>query len=885
MMCFVFCFILSVSVSGLTDKPTWIIEETSNNSIHGLDRNETSESSFVITESIKGERDNDSVDKTLNFTTLTGNNGNNLDTGLPGRDSQVSLTENNEVFQLPAKWKNICTLQGTEVYKSEFTTETQLRVIKCTVSPEYSHLLNLKELNDVRNTSTDVKLSVEIQCLGYASVSISWPMKVWNLYKLFTRDCTIQDHYSDFSSANLDTIPDSIRVIEFINNVIMIPLSLFSQLLTKVDEFSKEYNCGHEETIEQLIMINQTEDFIIDVTEFPDILVASEEYMKDVRRIKHTCDFKHLMVIDESQSTSQSTYKLQVLIQHSIFDQLRIFNQSRSYIKSLKEPILHWSVHFPGLEIFDLSWNNISGLYRFEVPVHANPTTITTINLQHNNISMISIKQLNRLKLMPMMFLDLRNNPMDCTCGEDIEELLNYIHTGLHKSISSFVNYSYLADLQCATPSHLKGIKLGDLQVTDTCHIETSKEYFVVPIVILIVAVLILIITLFLVLRYRQDIQIILFTRFDIIMPCQSRADDIDKTYDAFVSYSSNEEDWIEEFFENLEKKPSGSSSYPFRFCMHHRDFIPGKTIFDNVIKSVESSRHTIILLSKHYLGSEFCLYEFQEAFRQSVMEQKRHLIIVMMEDIPETDLPRDLRRCIKTFTYIRKDDSLFTQRLLFALTIKPKSKIVRSSDEGFNSEFSSNNVQNRISKNTKIIPKLSSSFLPGNKSSTNKHNIDLNQINNNHSHKNTIQLTDIVNIASGNLQETGIANLAFVNETLNSNDLGKVNSDDHGIISKSDLVTKDSNSTSQSVLEIQQNKDESRTDEVMTDSSMTSQTSAKIQTKIDRLDSFSKIVMEAKANDVCYDRSLSCLSQDTGYGSDRGSYFDRNLQEICETP
>ena len=107
---------------------------------------------------------------------------------------------------------------------------------------------------------------------------------------------------------------------------------------------------------------------------------------------------------------------------------------------------------------------------------------------------------------------------------------------------------------------------------------------------------------------------------------------------------------------------------------------MPGKTIFDNVIDCVEASRHTVIVLSKHFLNSHYCMYEFHEAFQQSIYERKRHLVVIMMEDIPMNDLPNDLKRCLKTFTYIRKDDSIFLDRLVYALSYKGQKAMLANS-------------------------------------------------------------------------------------------------------------------------------------------------------------------------------------------------------------
>ncbi|MEW8545080.1 MAG: toll/interleukin-1 receptor domain-containing protein, partial [Candidatus Thiodiazotropha sp.] len=224
----------------------------------------------------------------------------------------------------------------------------------------------------------------------------------------------------------------------------------------------------------------------------------------------------------------------------------------------------------------------------------------------------------------------------------------------------------------------------------------SETEYFVVPVIALSITVVVLGLILFLILRFRKEVLIILYTRFHIILPCQSRNWNDDKKYDAFVSYSSNDEDFVGSLFERLEQPPEDSNTKAFKFCLHHRDFVLGKTSFSNGCNSVESSRHTIILLSKNFIKSQYCLYEFQEAFRQSIMEKKRHLIIIMMEDVPTEELPTDLRRCIKTFTYIRKDDYLFDDRLIYALSVKQKSKSVNEPKSKTNLSYTNESTNSK---------------------------------------------------------------------------------------------------------------------------------------------------------------------------------------------
>ena len=48
------------------------------------------------------------------------------------------------------------------------------------------------------------------------------------------------------------------------------------------------------------------------------------------------------------------------------------------------------------------------------------------------------------------------------------------------------------------------------------------------------------------------------------------------------------------------------------RLCLHHRDFAPGKTIFENIVYSLEMSKSCVIVLSKDYAKSDWCRFEAQ---------------------------------------------------------------------------------------------------------------------------------------------------------------------------------------------------------------------------------------------------------------------------------
>ena len=589
------------------------------------------------------------------------------------------------IYVLPEKWTPFCDV-STETYESIFTNHTDLISVRCRVNQMYSGIWSMADLRENLNMYNDSarKFAVDIECIDGANISLFWPIKVNNLMKFQVRGCLLVDYLSEHDSEILKLIPDSLRVLEISDIQILISINTFIHLLKNTKNTPEEYNCGHQTTVEKMTTRNVSFTFLEPPeTVFANLMEIGEQFLLDSKRIAYKCDYQHLMYLDESMSSSMSVYHMSIISESAIYHELRTYNLSYNSINALKAAQLEWSAYFPKLEMYDLSHNDISALYWFELPLHQRMDRITTINLQYNNITTFTVKDLERFKQMPMVFIDLRNNPLFCNCTDSFKELLDYVHVGRYKNISNIADYSYIKDLTCAAPESVMGKTLGTLGIDDLpCDkvfiTESETEYFVVPVVTLSVAVVLLAIIVLVILKYRKEVLIILYTRFHIIVPCQSSNFNDDKQYDAFVSYSSNDDEFVENFFEKLEQPSEDTNSKTFKFCLHHRDFVLGKTIFSNICNSVENSRHTIILLSRGFIKSQYCVYEFQEAFRQSIMEKKRHLIIVMMDDVPTDELPKDLKRCIKTFTYIRKDDYLFNDRLIYALSVKQKSKCVK---------------------------------------------------------------------------------------------------------------------------------------------------------------------------------------------------------------
>ncbi|NXM60847.1 TLR21 protein, partial [Illadopsis cleaveri] len=130
------------------------------------------------------------------------------------------------------------------------------------------------------------------------------------------------------------------------------------------------------------------------------------------------------------------------------------------------------------------------------------------------------------------------------------------------------------------------------------------------------------------------------------------RAPPKDVIYDAFVSYSENDSEWVE----NTMVQELEQACPPFRLCLHKRDFVPGKWIVDNIIDSIEKSRKTLFVLSEHFVQSEWCKYELDFSHFRLFDENNDAAILVLLEPIQSNAIPKrfcKLRKIMNTKTYL----------------------------------------------------------------------------------------------------------------------------------------------------------------------------------------------------------------------------------------
>ncbi|XP_042295980.1 toll-like receptor 13 [Sceloporus undulatus] len=286
-----------------------------------------------------------------------------------------------------------------------------------------------------------------------------------------------------------------------------------------------------------------------------------------------------------------------------------------------------------------------AGLRTLTLEVFGNLTKLRNLQLGKNELQIINGSVMESLP--SLRYLDLRKCPLTCTCDNIwFQRWLN----------NSQVQVVYLYNYSCHSGEHRYVYSFD----THVCYQDVGLYLFsfTFPALLLHMLLPVLFHRAYWTLKYH----------FYILRAWVSDhwRQGKDYKFDAFVSYNSTDERWVlEHLVPNLEK----GGSPIFRLCLHHRDFQPGKYIIDNIVESIHNSRHTICVISRNYLQSEWCSMEIQLASYRLFDELKDVLIPVFLEDIPKRELSAyyRMRKVMLKKTYITWPPESEAQRLFWA--------------------------------------------------------------------------------------------------------------------------------------------------------------------------------------------------------------------------
>ncbi|XP_078613253.1 uncharacterized protein LOC144882965 [Branchiostoma floridae x Branchiostoma japonicum] len=161
-----------------------------------------------------------------------------------------------------------------------------------------------------------------------------------------------------------------------------------------------------------------------------------------------------------------------------------------------------------------------------------------------------------------------------------------------------------------------------------------------------------------------------------------------------FFCYSNANAPWVKDMIDKLESDELG-----FKCCFHERDFIPGMSIIENIVRSIQK---TVFVLSRDFVASRWCNFERQMLMGANLREENKKVIPVMLR---ECDLPDFLQH----MTYLEEWTPYFFDRFIGALK-EPTSDDPNSQSDSFsaftyNPNFNNGQQLLRIEATTACCP------------------------------------------------------------------------------------------------------------------------------------------------------------------------------------
>ncbi|XP_075005011.1 toll-like receptor 1 [Calonectris borealis] len=261
--------------------------------------------------------------------------------------------------------------------------------------------------------------------------------------------------------------------------------------------------------------------------------------------------------------------------------------------------------------------------------------------------------------------LQAGHNPFKCSC-----ELQDFIHLERQSGGKLF---GWPVAYMCEYPEDLRGTQLKDFHLTELACNTTLLLVTALLLTLVLVAVVAFLCIYLDVPWYARMMWQWTQTKRRAWHNHPEEQETV-LQFHAFISYSERDSLWVKnELIPNLEK---GEGCV--QLCQHERNFIPGKSIMENIINCIEKSYKSIFVLSPNFVQSEWCHYELYFAHHKFFSENSNSLILILLEPIPPYIIParyHKLKALMAKRTYLewpkeRSKRALFWANLRAAISI-----------------------------------------------------------------------------------------------------------------------------------------------------------------------------------------------------------------------
>lgn len=317
-------------------------------------------------------------------------------------------------------------------------------------------------------------------------------------------------------------------------------------------------------------------------------------------------------------------------------NKLKFLDLHRNSINSLPKKCFRG---LSSLESLDISDN---GLEMLEVDI-SHMKNLAFLDLSDNYIITLPKDVRSNLSEFAMhrhVSVNLADNNLECTCGN--LDFLEWFE-------ASNIHFVYRANYTCLNSARddirMNNIKGLIYELQNKC----ASYSVLITICSVLLGLFLLLFVYGILYRYRWKLRYLYYMtwgRYSLI----KETTDVHYTYDAFVSYASENEDFVKN---NL--LPNLEENFGLRLCIHDRDFTPGKEIAANIVNAIQNSRKIVFLLSPAFLQSYWCMFEFNMTRMEKIYLRgsEEIMFVIMLESLYTHTLPVEVLDLIQSHSYI----------------------------------------------------------------------------------------------------------------------------------------------------------------------------------------------------------------------------------------
>ncbi|XP_060567589.1 toll-like receptor 4 [Ruditapes philippinarum] len=321
--------------------------------------------------------------------------------------------------------------------------------------------------------------------------------------------------------------------------------------------------------------------------------------------------------------------------------------------------------HLKSLKIIDLSNN---GLTFLPSKTFKNNPQLTLLYLSNNRLGQITLSSTFSLSLVDLQsnaithldqksrqwfdekfqynktytkfVANLYGNPFQCICK--YETFLQWIvHTPLVGNPSQTIT--------CSDHEHDKKITVQFTKnLNKECQRATRLRNMAIVSSITIITVIVTTVSTVAVCKHRRKKLRQKRTREEIVAQIQDN--NYHFQYPVFLSYSNEDVDLVmEHVYPDLVGHLRRMFDTPRDLvCTGDRNFRPGRTIFDEIDNCLNISAIAICVVSHQFCQSNFCKYEFEQAFAL-----KKPIMLIFIEEVDEQDMSLLIKQHFNNYTRI----------------------------------------------------------------------------------------------------------------------------------------------------------------------------------------------------------------------------------------